>query len=216
MDAGTDIRALYRRMMKNNLVIIGYNQWEEYTEPLVRQAEAMLPGWGIMVVDNGSEPPYPQAGTWTVRSDNQSLSRAINAGIDMLGQDWEWAIVLNNDVVLTGVPDISRLNPQALYGMEFCKFYLLGWCMAISRQLWQRVGKFDERYTGMSYEDVDYSFRVLLEGMPLHAVDLPFIHLEHKSWHLLPLDQKRIENKEKFRQKFREVGDQHPGAYHSI
>lgn len=54
-----------------------------------------------------------------------------------------------------------------------------GVCLIISKELFDRVGGFDERYVGLGLEDVDFSYRIRELGYKLiYLSDVVLIHLE--------------------------------------
>jgi len=43
-----------------SIIIVGINQWEQYTKKLVEQIRKHEPYVEIIMVDNGSAEPYPR------------------------------------------------------------------------------------------------------------------------------------------------------------
>jgi len=97
----------------------------------------------------------------------------------------DWYILSNHDVICQGkfVHKLKKLDPYALYGTQYNSNsemgkYVEGWLYLISKELWETIGEFDDKYLIAGYEDVDYSKRVELEGLPHILVELPFKHLK--------------------------------------
>lgn len=166
------------------VVIIGIDQWEQYTRPLIASIRKHEPNVSVVLVDNGSKQPYPAGDYELVRLDKTvSYAEAINAGMPSYG----WAVVLNNDVLISKpfVKQIEDLPTFKLYGFYvheiFKRKYLSGWALFISEEVRQVVGEFDKEFRPMYLEDADYSFRCCDVGYYLHLLDREiwgFKHLE--------------------------------------
>ncbi|MFD1953958.1 glycosyltransferase [Paenibacillus thailandensis] len=57
-----------------------------------------------------------------------------------------------------------------------CRLKLIGFCMLIKREVIDKIGLLDERFTPGNYEDDDYSFRIVQEGYKLLLCKDTFIH----------------------------------------
>jgi len=170
--------------MRLAIVVLGHQQWERYTQPLVAQIRFYASQAELVIVDNGSQPPYPEVpGARIVRLDkNENISRASNAGQQAVA-GCDWTIGLNNDVTMTGpLPSFKGLANNNLYGPEMCGNRLVGWCMLFPRRIIEKVGGMDEAYE--FYNEVDYCQRVRLAGFGIRKLDLPFVHFGHGSHHL--------------------------------
>jgi GT2 family glycosyltransferase len=132
----------------------------------------------VIVVDNGSQPPLPNA--WRLDK-NSGFSHASNVGLELVRTDA--VLFLNNDVFASRpgwLEDIRRwLEPGVLVG-PVIRYdthgavdgepmpYLDGWCLAGMRDDLLEIGGFDEEYEEPSYfSDNDLSFRARLAGMRL-------------------------------------------------
>lgn len=168
-------------------IIIGIDNWQKYTLPLVQSIERYEPDCIVTVVDNASEPPYPAEGDDVkcaiARTERLCYSAAINRGAQYM--DADWYIVLSNDVlctapfagILAGYPDTDVVGPCLKTELGFD--YLEGWCVAVPRRVWDAVGGWDERFLGSDYEDVAFSTRARQHGFWL-VEDLPFTHLDQR------------------------------------
>lgn len=151
----------------------------------------------VIVVDDGSSDGGPAIASARevvlVRQERRGVASARNAGIDrargeivtFLDQDdlWMPSKLRRQVEILTAHPDRICLV-QASYFLEagvtpppwFGKPELLardhtGWapsCVAVSRHLFDRVGRFDERLQHGS--DLDWSARALQMGIPIEVV----------------------------------------------
>ena len=111
--------------MSAAVIIIGVGEYERYTLPLLQsldehEGENINNGsLKIVVVDNGSDNPYPQHPRTIMAtvSDTVSYPAAINIGIAAAGVN-DWYIPINNDTLFTRpfVGTISELDKYSLYG----------------------------------------------------------------------------------------------------
>lgn len=195
--------------MNCTAIIVGIDNWQRYTLPLIQSIQKHEPSCHIVVVDNLSQTPYPQINEGDTRIDiirsatRLCYSAAINMGQEFTGiiEDkvkWpDWYIVLSNDVLCTGpfmgalasrlhneiVGPCLKETPIPGYGpIE----YLEGWCIAFSRHAWDILGGWDERFLGSDWEDVAISTKARQHGMWL-IEDLPFKHLDQRQrYHIVP------------------------------
>lgn len=146
----------------------------------------------VIVVDNGSDPPLPNA----VRLDyNSGFSHASNVGLNLARTDA--VLFLNNDVFADKPgwlePIRQALEPGVLVGpvIRFDQHgavdghqmpYLDGWCLAGMREDLLELGGFDEDYQEPAYfSDNDLSFRARLAGMTLRECRTSIGHLASKT-----------------------------------
>jgi len=187
-------------------IIVGIDGWQRFTLPLIESIRKHEPTCQIVVVDNESNPPYPEIkqkyeGLVTTFTKRCCYSAAINWGFDNV-QDYfsaaDWYVVLSNDVlctepfahVLEGYSDDNVVGPLLLEtpipGLGMIP-YLEGWCMAFSKRAWDAIGGFDEGYLMSSFEDVDASQEARKAGFWLtEDKELPFKHLDQKQRFYLP------------------------------
>lgn len=185
-------------------IIIGIENWERYTKPLVESIRKHEPGCRIVVVDNASETPYPQdaktvnpgvgrqGAIHMLRTERLCYSAAINAGKSQLNEGYDYYIVLSNDVLCTG-PFAHMLGQyeNAVAGPQLWQehglSWIVGWCVVIPRKVWQAINGFDENFQYSSWEDVDASHSARKAGFELIGdPNLPFIHLDQKQRFGLP------------------------------
>jgi GT2 family glycosyltransferase len=168
-------------------VIVGHNKWDEFTLPLITSLWEHEPNLPITVVDNGSDPPYPQYKNINiVIGDNHSYARALNQGIADAGNA-EWYLLINNDVICQGpfLYIVDGFHNDTAYGATTQRLrehiYLVGWCIFVNSKIYRDVGPFDESFKPWGYADVDYSYRIVEAGFQLEQVDLPFKHYQYGS-----------------------------------
>lgn len=169
-------------------IIVGIDGWEKYTLPLVESLRKWEPNCRIVVVDNASQVVYPCAlGTDTLCIERSCYSAAINSGQEYVAhfRDFDWYIVLSNDVLCTGPFShiLEQYDGNDVVGPALKEthgfHYIEGWCVAIPRKIWDAVGGWDERFLGSDWEDVAFGTAARQRGFGL-VEDLPFVHLDQK------------------------------------
>lgn len=173
-------------------LIVGIDNWERYTRPLVDSIRRHEPDCAVVVVDNASEPAYPPA-PWVARTDRLNYAAAINRAA-ALAPDADWLIALSNDVLCTGpfIEHLAQAGELELVGprVEYIYGqwpYLMGWCVACPRGLWERLGGWDEEFVVSSWEDVAFSTAAIQAGARLlEEPDLGFVHLDQRQRFGLP------------------------------
>jgi GT2 family glycosyltransferase len=173
-------------------IIVGLNEWERYTLPCIMSIQAVDPMLNIVCVDNGSVPEYPVTpGVLMTRTPSKrSYAGGINWGMKQ-APDSDWYVVLNNDILVNKPLSerIEKLDPKRFYG--FCLYgpqpalftweYMPSWCYFYHKELWDKVGEFDEKCAPMYFEDADYCKRVQKAGYKMQVedrVDWGILHLE--------------------------------------
>ena len=181
-------------------IVIGLNEWDRYTKPMLESALANDPDLNLVCVDNGSDIPYPQMeGVKMLRSKKLSYSGGINFGI-RLAEPSDWYVIINNDTFIHKPISkrIEKLKQDALYGFYlepkdkyrlFMWNYLCGWCLIASKAVLSTLGEFDEKCTPMFFEDADYSARALKAGYTLEVLDRVDWGLQHLE------DERKVERK---------------------
>jgi hypothetical protein len=188
-----------------SVVIVGIDQWEEYTRPLINQIWGYHPDIEICVIDNGSEKPYPKA-EHIHRIQRCSYAAAINYGIRHTTQPW--ILSLNNDVKCTAPFEhlIEPLQPNSIYARQIITedghVWLGNWLALIPRDIHWMVGDFDENFKVCGFEDADYCIRAKTLGIDTKPIDLPFTHMWGKTrWTIPGYEMTREENRDYFEQK---------------
>lgn len=192
--------------MKVAALIIGIDGWEKYTYPLVRSIGEYQPECQIVVIDNASIKPYPSR-YFVHRTERLCYSAAINKAkhtADNLYGESDFYIVLSNDVLCTG-SFVGMLETDSVTGVELEQDHglqwLKGWCVVIPKTVWDNTGGWDENFQISSWEDVDFSYRVLNSKYYLiHNSAFPFKHLDQKQRFTIVSDywQSEVHNKAYF------------------
>lgn len=173
--------------MSVSVVIVGIDQWEKYTLPLLDDLHNHEPGVNIVCVDNGSNPPYPDGKEIARLDKTVCYAKAINVGLQVAGYR-DWYVVMNNDVRIHKpfISQVKALDPNNLYGFyqwnNVGREYLSGWCYFISHKLFKAVGYFDESFAPMWFEDADYSIRAVDKGYGLVSLDRDGWGVEHLAY----------------------------------
>lgn len=158
---------------------------------------------------------YPEKHRYLRQKENGWFSGPMNEGIAAATGDI--ILALNNDVRLSadpkwlntvrrevqGTPGLfgpaasRRTVPgrvPSLHGPTNEPFerpltlpYVEGWCIAATRETWDRLGGFDaEAFERPYWEDVDLSFRAMCMGIPLYRTDWYIDHLSNTTSAVTP------------------------------
>lgn len=164
-------------------VIVTYKPKRE----TIRRLKSALEDWPVAVVDNTEKNLGYGAAA------NRGMKEAFNAGA-------QWVVVMNQDIeiIRKGIsqfcaraqncdpgiigPEAGSLDPKRWTSMIPPRGeidYISGSCMAIHRDVYERIGGFCEPYF-MYYEDVDFCVRAKRAGFPLRQVTIDgFRHTAH-------------------------------------
>jgi GT2 family glycosyltransferase len=132
----------------------------------------------VLVIDNGSDPPLPNA--WRLPF-NSGFSHACNVGLelartdavlfvnnDVYAEKADWDVVIREGLepgVLVGID--MRRDPHSAVDGEVLP-YLDGWCLGGMREDLLELGGFDEGYQEPAYySDNDLCLRARAAGMRL-------------------------------------------------
>lgn len=181
-------------------IVVGVNKWKEFTCHFVNTLRDKNPNLDILLIDNGSDTPYPE-GDYILRRLPATVgyNNALNFGLTQAGKH-DWYILLNNDCECTGnvIKVIEGLDPRKLYGSgenyDPKSNLLLQWSawLVVSQAVFQAVGYFDPELEG-AFEDFDYELRAMKEGYALDTANLPIIHLDKHSRFETPCYNRRWE-----------------------
>jgi len=187
--------------MMISVVIVGINQWEEYTKPLIDSIKRFEPGTEIIVIDNNSDEQYPFQRNIFRTNFRMSYAEAINYGVEKTHGDW--ILSLNNDVVCRAKFNyiVKELAQDAIYARQIIEekgyVWFGNWLALIPRDVWKKVGEFDPQFKMCGFEDADYSIRAKKLGIDTKPVDLPFHHYWGKTrWQLPQYPAVRCHNME--------------------
>jgi len=155
----------------------------EYTQQCIDSLSEYAPNAEIIIVNNGSQPDTKQyldglkhikVIHWDV---NEGVSKAWNAGLKLATRDV--LCVLNNDVTVKE-NGMQRLTEAAIevgiagvsgfcFNLDWTLAYetqneseadvLGGYCLVFRRDIWNKVGEFDELFTPACWEDNDWCLR---------------------------------------------------------
>ena len=197
--------------MKAAAIIIGINDWEKYTLPLIKQIQQHEPKAAIYCVDAGSDVPYPKVpGVVMIHRKTKSYAQAINLAADRaIRGGAEWIVSMNNDVGCLGafIPLLDSLTPDTIYSRQIIEenglTWFGNWVVAIPANVFLLLDGFDEDYLVCGFEDADLSARAIQFGVKTKAADLPFVHYWNSPrWQIPGYSQTRQDNIKRFADKF--------------
>lgn len=218
--------------MKFSIVIPTYNKYELVHQTLFDIYNKCTPVDEVIVMDNGStqEEMFTGLNWWkgtkmlplrVIRTeDNLGFLKASNYGMKKATGDI--VCLLSNDVRLYGdivqrITHIIRQNDMTLVGGRLLdwdtgwnKFgnhmfpYIEGWLLAATKEMWETVDYFDERYAPNDFEDVDLSTMFTLKGGRLEALPSDMTHhIGAQSIGYSPAREKLTKiNQKKFKEKW--------------
>jgi O-antigen biosynthesis protein len=204
--------------IKLSIVIPVFNKFN-FTKSCLQDLAQLPPDHEIIVVDNGSADETQaelQKNTRIIylrNSVNLGFACACNRGYSMATAPN--VLFLNNDIRVKSnhtdwTNELLKWCPQALVGptmgqldnnLNFVqeanrflpgKSYLSGWCIAASKDIWNKLEIrrdplalydrtpdpqiFSEEFGLAYFEDTDLSFRAKKLAIPLQVVDIPVVH----------------------------------------
>ena len=115
---------------------------------------------------------------------NLGFSVACNQGVARA--DGDTLLFLNNDILIKGdyISPLEKAGPQLanfdtgwnVFGGKIIS-YLVGWCLAMRKEIFNDLGGFDEQFSPAYYEDVDLCYNASQKGYKLQSVWVPLDHL---------------------------------------
>ena len=215
-----------------SFVVLNYNRYDLVHQVLFDIYKTCSPVEEVLVVNNGCTELesfsgldwWRNSGMLPIRElrleENVGFLRASNAGIQESTGDV--ICLISNDVRVRGdivqrIHHVVKDNPKAMVGGRLLDWrtgwnnfkntmcpYLEGWLLAATKDTWENIRYFDERFSPNDMEDVDISTTVLNEGGIL--VPLPEDITHHIGAQSLGYNPEREIltkiNREKFREKW--------------
>ena len=184
----SELRGVYEQTCSwYDVTLFNTKDVEAYTKSLPLKVE-------VVVIDNGSQPHHANAikamvnrmnGRYIRNETNQRFSKANNQGLAVATGDI--IIFVNNDVEGRGdwLAQVERdVKPGALYGpVKSAKVlggrnvpYIEGFCIAATRDTWDKLGGWDETLPGMYWEDNELCLRASRMGLDLIETTWPVYH----------------------------------------
>ncbi len=178
--------------MKIKIYSTTYEHSSDYVRPFVASVLAHEPGALLTIVDNGSPEPIPPIeGVKVKYTPNMAAMSSFNVAVGK--SVFDWVMFTDTDVICNGpfLTDVEQFDPAFVYGQQFFTegslVWFDSWLCCISRQVWDKVGKFDDDFkvTG-AFQDLDYCIRAKAAGFDLRQCALAFKHLGANTTHRSP------------------------------
>ena len=134
-------------------------------------------GVDIHVIDNGQQeiknnlPASALVPNLYIHEEKNNLgvSASWNKLCDIIFAEYDYALIINDDVYLGyGTQVVNEAINRSKVGIV--QSYFKWSVVLISKQLFKKVGRFDDEFYPAYFEDSDYIYRVKLAGL-LHEVD---------------------------------------------
>jgi GT2 family glycosyltransferase len=185
-------------------IIVLVHDRADWADLCIRSVEAFTTNpYRLIVVDSASQEEKTRAlfhevearGHTVVHlSENRSFSAGVNVGVS-LGKS-KFVAILNDDAIVTegwdaaliqdaapkhvglvGAKSNYAAGPQGDPSWQGEPPYLIFVCVALRRDVWDRVGPMDDQtFDGFSTEDIDYSWRVKKAGFELKVSEAFVLH----------------------------------------
>lgn len=207
---------------KLSIVIAVYDSLN-YTKDCIDSIVEHAPGAEIIIVNNGSQPETKEYldNTRGIRvihwDENRGVSKAWNAGLKIATR--EMLCVLNNDVLVqpSGMQMLIQAaqecgvagNEGACMNTDFNYAYstyneeeadyLGGYCIVFTRDVWNKVGQFDEYFSPAYWEDNDWGLRVKGAGYKWRIIpNCVYHYVARTSLRVLDMSSLFAKQREKF------------------
>jgi O-antigen biosynthesis protein len=145
-----------------------------------------------------------------LKASNYGMNKAKGDVLCLISSD-----VRVEDDLATIVVNLLNDNPKRLIGGTVYRDttgwnefdgrifqYAEGWMLACTKEAWQELGGFDERYAPSDYEDIDLSTNALSKGYELVSLDNP--NIRHLGGRTIGYSEDRLSITERNREKFKE------------
>ncbi|HEX4793614.1 MAG TPA: tetratricopeptide repeat protein [Humisphaera sp.] len=188
----------------NDITII--TPWLDHPEFIADYEQAVnSPGAEVIVIDNGSATSNAQLlramvdrlnGKYIRNEENRWFSAANNQGLKIA--TGRIILFVNNDISATAgwLDPIRRdVTDAGLFGPtirqervdQLSIDYIEGSCIAALREIWNRLGEWNERAFRMNHcEDVELCIRAVRAGLSLNKTDWAFVHKGNGTGHTVP------------------------------
>lgn len=159
-------------------VVTYHARFEEYFKPLIENLARIFPDHEILCVVNGHpeqtlQIQFLDAVTEFMRQ-FPNVRYLAHAAMQPLSKSWNQLIALSrtDKILILGddvfVGDYFRESLDACIDAHDMFLINRTWChFVISKETVRKVGWFEERYPGIGWEDTDYTFRMLMEDLPI-------------------------------------------------
>jgi len=169
----------------------------------------LFPNITKLILDNGNQDiPCDDENTWVWQSkENLGVAASWNFLIGKaIINDFKYFLILNDDVVLQKDENelkeiISKGTIETFY---LCRPFYNWSSYILTKNVYEKVGAFDEKFKKAFFEDNDYMYRMKLAGVQIKYVDdlNPGIYLNSQTIEKNPTLSGYIENREYFLQKW--------------
>jgi len=178
-----------------SLIITGYRRGGvDHATPLIAEVRKFEPDIEIILADCNSTPPYEPSPDYKLLKIPKpfNLPRMYNTSIREAKGDW--LMIANDDVTCFGpfsnkiqsIEDKGNLytnrKGRKIIDPHHVRVWVVhGWLMILHRELYERMGEFDESYA-MTGVDLEYSIRAKDMGIEIVPLYLPLKHVRnHRS-----------------------------------
>lgn len=134
------------------------------------------------IIDNGNQGIEFEYSTNIIKEKNIGVAASWNLLCNKIFETCDYALILNDDIYLGKTKEqiksvILKNNSKFVRATQ-------DWCaFIIPKNIYEKVGIFDECFYPAYYEDMSYQYRMKLKGIPIIKTPLlnPFIYNSSKS-----------------------------------
>lgn len=144
------------------------NRFDLLSVALDRYAKT-YPNAEIFIIDNGNQrafSPHPHTQIY-VATHNYGVAKSWNYLCkEIFKAGYSHALILNDDIVINANQELVNEFIGVQFPDSDFAYSALGWCaFIISKETFEAVGDFDEKFGNAYFEDNDYTYRMKLLGM---------------------------------------------------
>lgn len=165
-------------------------RYESYFRPLYRSLRRSFPEVPILVAVNGHGDPASQS-RYLERMCRELASGEpphrrflLHDRVVGLCQLWNELLQASPTATTLVLNDDLRIDPWLRRWAETMTWETVDLSLlnntwshfAIGRHCWQRIGAFDQSFSGIGFEDMDYTARASLAGVRIGGVACPYLH----------------------------------------
>lgn len=130
----------------------------------------------LKVITNEDNQGFPIACNQGARKASGDVLLFLNNDVIQFGDYVTQLIAVMDDNILAGPELNDHNNGWNVFG-EVTVPYIAGWCLALTKATYNKLGGFDERYSPCDYEDMDLCYNAVQAGAGLLRLELPIRHV---------------------------------------
>ncbi len=158
-------------------------RFEDYFKPLIKKLYSIFPDYDIIVFLNGHHNQEKQIhflqNVTSFLTKYPNVRYLTNVTHQPLARSWNWLILMAMRENILILNDDLMVNTEIRHNLEKLSsppnIFIINrsWShFVINKKIVRQVGWFDERLSGIGYEDYDYIFRLARQGITVKSIAL--------------------------------------------